>query len=61
MADDVVALCSVLNIQQAHFVGNSMGGFILQSLAYRSPKLVQSETGSLKSVCQCSCSQRIKI
>ncbi|KTD40501.1 alpha/beta fold hydrolase [Legionella parisiensis] len=42
MADDVLALCSVLNIKKAHFVGNSMGGFIVQTLAYRYPMLVQS-------------------
>lgn len=42
MANDVADLCSVLDIQRAHFVGSSMGGFILQSLAYRYPTLVQS-------------------
>lgn len=44
MADDVVGLCAGLGISNAHFVGNSMGGFILQSLAYRYPHLVKSAT-----------------
>ncbi|MBI2785379.1 MAG: alpha/beta fold hydrolase [Legionella longbeachae] len=42
MANDVAALCSALGIHQAHFVGNSMGGFILQTLAFHYPKLVKS-------------------
>ena len=42
MANDVAALCSALGIHQAHFVGNSMGGFILQTLAFRYPELVKS-------------------
>lgn len=42
MADDVFALCEKLKIRQAHFVGNSMGGFILQLLALHHPKLVKS-------------------
>lgn len=42
MANDVADLCTALNIQQAHFVSSSMGGFILQSLAYRYPSLVKS-------------------
>ena len=44
MAEDVVALCQHLNIAQAHFVGNSMGGYILQMLAYRHAHLVKSAT-----------------
>lgn len=42
MAADVVDLCSVLKIKRAHFVANSMGGFILQTLAYRNPDLIRS-------------------
>lgn len=42
MADDVAALCVALNIKQAHFVGNSMGGFILQKLALNYASLVKS-------------------
>jgi 3-oxoadipate enol-lactonase len=44
MADDVVDLCTMLNICQAHFIGNSMGGFITQNLAFRYPKLVKTAT-----------------
>jgi pimeloyl-ACP methyl ester carboxylesterase len=44
MTEDLVALCSQLGINQAHFIGNSMGGFILQTLAYRYPKLVKTAT-----------------
>lgn len=42
MTDDVVALCAKLEITKAHFIGNSMGGFILQNLALRYPNLVKS-------------------
>lgn len=42
MANDVVLLCSNLNIKHAHFVGNSMGGYILQTLAFKYPELVKS-------------------
>ncbi|MGL5742725.1 MAG: alpha/beta fold hydrolase [Legionella sp.] len=42
MANDVVDLCSALEIKHAHFVGNSMGGFMLQHLAFRHPELVKS-------------------
>lgn len=42
MARDVVLLCSNLGIKNAHFIGNSMGGFILQTLAYQYPVLVKS-------------------
>lgn len=42
MTQDVVNLCSELGINQAHFVGNSMGGFILQTLAFQHPDLVRS-------------------
>ncbi len=42
MAEDVVMLCHGLGIKQANFVGNSMGGFILQKLARDYPGLVKS-------------------
>jgi 3-oxoadipate enol-lactonase len=42
MSDDVAALCEKLNINRAHFAGNSMGGFIVQSLAVRHESLVKS-------------------
>lgn len=42
MAQDVVDLCMALGIKQANFVGNSMGGYIAQVLAYKHPKLVKS-------------------
>lgn len=41
MADDTAGLCAALGIKQAHFVGNSMGGFILQALAKQYPALVK--------------------
>ena len=44
MADDVAALCESLGILRAHFVGNSMGGFILQTLIMRHRDLVKSAT-----------------
>jgi pimeloyl-ACP methyl ester carboxylesterase len=42
MADDVASLCAQLGINRAHFVGNSMGGFITQMLAYKYPQLARS-------------------
>jgi 3-oxoadipate enol-lactonase len=42
LADDAAGLCQALGIEQAKFVGNSMGGFIVQMLAHRHPELVQS-------------------
>lgn len=42
MADDVAALCSGLGINSAHFIGNSMGGYIVQLLAVRHRSLVKS-------------------
>jgi 3-oxoadipate enol-lactonase len=44
MAADVAALCSQLGITQAHFVGNSMGGFILQELARQHASLIKTAT-----------------
>lgn len=42
MADDIAQLCSEIDIERAHFVGNSMGGMILQTLSLKYPALVQS-------------------
>lgn len=42
MSLDVVSLCKELGINRAHFVGNSMGGFILQFLALHHSDLVKS-------------------
>lgn len=42
MADDVAALCTALEIPKAHFVGSSMGGFIVQTLAMRHSHLLKS-------------------
>jgi 3-oxoadipate enol-lactonase len=42
MADDVVQFCQALNIKQAHFLGGSMGGAIVQTLGYRYPELCRS-------------------
>lgn len=42
MASDIEQLCVNLNIRKAHFIGNSMGGFLVQMIAYRYPELVKS-------------------
>ncbi len=42
MAQDIADLCAKLNISNAHFVGNSMGGYLVQMLAYRHASLVKS-------------------
>ena len=42
MANDVIALCDALAIEKAHFIGNSMGGMIVQYIAYQYPKRVNS-------------------
>lgn len=44
MADDLVQLCQALSITTAHFIGSSMGGAIVQNLAYRYPEQIQSLT-----------------
>lgn len=41
-AKDTVALCDHLDIDKAHFIGNSMGGMILQQLGYSYPERVRS-------------------
>lgn len=42
MADDIVQFCQTLDLGPAHFVGHSMGGMILQQLAYKYPPAVRS-------------------
>ena len=44
MADDAVGLLDALGIRRAHFVGASMGGFIVQLVAIRHPERVLSLT-----------------
>lgn len=41
-AKDTIALCDELNIEQAHFIGNSMGGAIAQQIAYQYSHRVKS-------------------
>ncbi len=40
MADDAVRLLDALEIKKAHIVGHSMGGYIAQEIAVRSPERV---------------------
>jgi len=42
MAHDTAELCAQLGIKKAHFIGSSMGGFILQTLTHNYPDLVKS-------------------
>jgi len=42
MADDAVGLCDALGLDDAHFVGASMGGMIVQTVAIRHPARVRS-------------------
>lgn len=42
MAHDIFSLCKALNIFNADFIGNSMGGFLVQQLAYQYPALTRS-------------------
>jgi len=42
MADDLAAFCSKLGIDSCHFVGHAMGAAIVQTLAYKHPKLCRS-------------------
>jgi pimeloyl-ACP methyl ester carboxylesterase len=52
MANDIIGLLDALGLQSAHFVGASLGGFIVQTLAIRHPArvdtmtLVMTSTGS---------------
>ena len=41
MANDIALLCEHLDINEAYFIGHSMGGMILQALSYQYPKLVK--------------------
>lgn len=42
MADDAVGLLQALNLNHANLVGNSLGGCIVQNIAYRYPKIAKS-------------------
>jgi 3-oxoadipate enol-lactonase len=42
MADDVIGLCDALNIKSANFIGNSMGGCIVQQIMGQYPQYVIS-------------------
>jgi len=44
MADDAVGLLDALNIEKAHICGASMGGMIVQVMAYRHPTRILSLT-----------------
>lgn len=41
MAHDIFSLCEALKIKSAHFIGNSMGGHLVQMLAYHYPTLIK--------------------
>jgi len=41
MAHDIFSLCEALKIKSAHFIGNSMGGHLVQMLAYKYPTLIK--------------------
>jgi 3-oxoadipate enol-lactonase len=42
LAQDVVELCKILGVTSAHCVGNSMGGLIVQMLAYKHPDFIKT-------------------
>jgi 3-oxoadipate enol-lactonase len=42
MTNDTIELCKALKIDSAHFIGNSMGGAIAQTIAYKYPEFVKS-------------------
>ncbi len=42
MAADVIGLCQALSLGPCHFIGNSMGGAIVQTIAYQYPQMVKS-------------------
>ena len=49
MADDAVGLLDALNIEKAHICGESMGGMIVQVIAFRHPNRVISLTSIMSS------------
>ncbi len=49
MADDVVGLMDVLDVQKAHIVGASMGGMIAQLVAIRHPERTHTLTSMMSS------------
>jgi len=55
LANDTAALCSELGIKKAHFIGNSMGGMIVQDLSYRHSSLVKSVIISNSTLYRQSC------
>lgn len=42
MADDVIGLVKELRLSKAHFIGSSMGGAIVQQIAYKYPESARS-------------------
>jgi pimeloyl-ACP methyl ester carboxylesterase len=42
MTDDLAVLCKTLNLPPAHFIGVSMGGMIVQNIAYKYPEITKS-------------------
>ncbi len=43
-SEDIVRFLECLNVSQAHFIGHSMGGAVLQELALNKPNLISSLT-----------------
>ncbi len=44
MVEDIIEFCRVMDFKACHFVGHSMGGMILQELAFRYPEKVLTAT-----------------
>ncbi len=42
MSEDLLHLCQALTIESAFFIGHSLGGAIVQNLAYHHPELIQA-------------------
>jgi len=42
MTEDTINLCTNLGLKSAHFLGNSMGGAIVQTIGYKYPQMVKS-------------------